>query len=260
MQAARSRDTIARMNTPFANPAETVDAAAIAANLDAVRRRMAAAARRAERDPADVMLVAVSKSHPAAAIRAALAHGQHDFGENRFEELHGKAVALEREANAIRWHFVGAIQSRKTAQALGAGGRPFALVHAVDRVKIADRLDRDAKAAGCVVSVLLEVNVSGEASKHGFTPEELRAALSHLAALGNLRMAGLMTMAPIVDDPEEARPVFRALRELRDELAATRPGAELHHLSMGMTNDFEVAIEEGATIVRVGTAIFGSRG
>jgi pyridoxal phosphate enzyme (YggS family) len=250
------------MNVSSANTAqavEAVDTVAIAANLDAVRRRMAAAAQRAGRNPADVTLVAVSKSHPAAAVRAALAHGQRDFGENRFEEAREKAGALEGEAGAIRWHFVGTIQSRKTGQALGIGGRPFALVHAVDRVKIADRLDRDAKAAGCVVSVLLEVNVSGEASKHGFTPGELRAALPRLAALGNLRMAGLMTMAPFVDDPEEARPVFRALRELRDELATTRPGADLHHLSMGMTNDFEVAIEEGATIVRVGTAIFGNR-
>jgi pyridoxal phosphate enzyme (YggS family) len=251
------------MNAPLAEPAEQVDAAAIAANLDAVRRRMAAAAQRAGRNPADATLVAVSKSHPPAAIRAALAHGQRDFGENRFEELHEKATALAAlagEADAIRWHFIGAIQSRKTAQALRADGKPFALIHAVDRVKIADRIDRDAKAAGCVVSVLLEVNVSGEASKHGFTPDELRAALPHLAALGNLRLAGLMTMAPFVDNPEEARPVFRALRELRDELAATGAGAGLHHLSMGMTNDFEVAIEEGATIVRIGTAIFGSRG
>lgn len=242
-------------------PVQTTDAAAIAANLEAVRRRMAAAAQRVGRDPAAVTLVAVSKTHPLAAIEAALAHGQRDFGENRFEELHEKAAAAQAAGlEAIRWHFIGTIQSRKTGEALGVDGRPFALIHAVDRVKIADRLERDAAAAGCVVPVLLEVNVSGEESKHGFTPEGLRAAMPHLATLGHLRIEGLMTMAPFVDDAEQARPVFRRLRELRDELAALYPAVGLHHLSMGMTNDFTVAIEEGATIVRIGTAIFGSRG
>ena len=231
-----------------------MDAAAIAANLDAVRRRIAAAAQRAGRDPAAITLVAVSKSHPAAAIRAALAHGQRDFGENRFEELHGKVAALEDEASAIRWHFIGTIQSRKTRLAVG----PVVLIHGVDRAKVAERLSRDASEAGCVLSVLLEVNVSGEQSKHGFGVQELRATLGELAALPGIRVEGLMTMAPLVEDAEEARPVFRGLRQLRDDLAV-QFGLALPQLSMGMTNDFEVAVEEGATLVRIGSAIFGAR-
>lgn len=227
----------------------------IAANLDDVRARIAAACRRAGRNPDEVTLVVVSKTQPMAAIQAALAHGQHDFGENRFEEVASK-IALAHELridDAIRWHFIGNIQSRKSAQAIG----PFALIHAVDRLKIAERLSRDALQAGCVLSVLLEVNVSGEESKHGFSADELRQALPQLAQLAGLRIQGLMTMAPLMDDPQQVRPTFRSLRLLRAELAATTPQVDWRHLSMGMTNDFEVAIEEGATIVRIGTAIFG---
>jgi pyridoxal phosphate enzyme (YggS family) len=156
----------------------------------------------------------------------------------------------------VAWHFIGTIQSRKTPDAVG----PWALIHSVDRAKIAQRLSRDAVAAGQVLPVLLEVNVSGEASKHGFTPQELRAGAAELATLAGIRIGGLMTMAPYVEEAEAARPVFRALRILRDELAASCPQVEWKHLSMGMTNDFEVAIEEGATIIRVGSAIFGVRG
>jgi pyridoxal phosphate enzyme (YggS family) len=133
------------------------------------------------------------------------------------------------------------------------------VVHSIDRVKIADRLSRDAMQAGCVLSVLLEVNVSGEASKHGFTPAELREAAPHLLALPGVQIEGLMTMAPLEAAAEATRPVFRALRELRDELAQRYPGNNWRQLSMGMTNDFEVAIEEGATLVRIGSAIFGER-
>lgn len=242
------------MAVPEYDPA--VDAAAIAANLGQVRARMAAAARRVGRSPADVTLVAVSKTHPLAAIEAALGCGQRDFGENRFEEWWEKVhVAEERGlSQQIRWHFIGTIQSRKTGEAVG----PVALVHGVDRAKIAQRLSRDAEAAGCVLPVLLEVNVSGEESKHGFAPQELRHGLATLARLPGIQIEGLMTMAPYVEDPEEARPFFRVLRLLRDELAGLQ-GLSLPILSMGMTSDFEVAIEEGATHVRIGTAIFGTR-
>ncbi len=217
---------------------------------------MATAAERSGRHPEDVRLVAVSKTYPLADIAAALAAGQHDFGENRLEELWPKMAAAQTEGlDAIRWHMIGTIQSRKTGDAVG----PLALIHAVDRVKIAQRLSRDAQTAGCVLDVLLEVNVSGEASKHGFTPADLLEAAADLLALPGIRIHGLMTMAPFEAVPEATRPVFRALRQLRDELATRFPHGDWRELSMGMTNDFEIAIEEGATIVRIGSAIFGAR-
>lgn len=216
---------------------------------------MAAAARRAGRAPSDIMLLAVSKTHPLAAIEAAVAAGQHDFGENRLEELWPKAKAAQAAGLEIAWHFIGTIQSRKSADTVG----PWALIHSVDRVKIAQRLSRDAVAAQMELPVLLEVNVSGETSKHGFTPQDLLDNAAELASLPGIRLSGLMTMAPLVDEPEATRPVFRSLRLLREQLTAVCPQADWHHLSMGMTNDFEVAIEEGATIIRVGSAIFGAR-
>jgi pyridoxal phosphate enzyme (YggS family) len=229
----------------------------IAHNLAAVRNRMAAAAARAGRDPTEITLVAVSKTKPIEAIQAAYVAGQRDFGENRLDELWEKVRQAEQLGLAdIRWHAIGTIQSRKTDQAIG----PFALIHSVDRVKIAERISRDAQAANCVLSVLLEVNISGEESKHGFTADELRQVAAHLSTLPGIHIQGLMTMAPLVTTPEETRSVFRALRLLRDELTPAQPGDRWHHLSMGMTNDFEVAIEEGATIVRIGSAIFGERG
>jgi pyridoxal phosphate enzyme (YggS family) len=235
---------------------DPVRTAEIAANLAEVRRRMVAAATRSGRAPADVRLVAVSKTYPLTDIAAALAAGQHDFGENRLEELWPKVAAAKAEGlDDIRWHMIGTIQSRKTGDAVG----PLTLIHAVDRVKIAQRLSRDAQAAGCVLDVLLEVNVSGEASKHGFTPTEVTTVAADLLALPGIRMCGLMTMAPFELAAEATRPVFRALRALRDGLAVRFPAADWRELSMGMTNDFEIAIEEGATIVRIGSAIFGSR-
>lgn len=228
----------------------------IAARLNEVRARMAAAAQRVGRRPSDVRLVAVSKTYPLEDIEAALAAGQVDFGENRLEELWPKVkAAQERRLDAIRWHMIGAIQSRKSRDAVG----PFVLIHSVDRVKIAQRLSRDAVAANCVLNVLLEVNVSGEASKHGFTPGELLVTAGDLLALPGLHICGLMTMAPFEVEPERTRPVFHGLRGLRDELAERYPQGEWRELSMGMTNDFEIAIEEGATIVRIGSAIFGPR-
>lgn len=228
----------------------------IAKNLTHVRARIAAATAEAGRPMEAVTLVAVSKTKPISAIAAAYAAGQRDFGENRLEELWPKVTAAqELGLTEIRWHLIGNIQSRKTAQAVG----PFALIHSIDRDKIAHRLSRDAEAAGCVLSILLEVNVSGEASKHGFTPAELLATAGELLALPGLRIQGLMTMAPLVDDAEVARPVFRRLRQLRDELRERYPTGDWQQLSMGMTNDFAVAIAEGATMVRIGSAIFGVR-
>ena len=230
-------------------------AADIGANLAEVRQRMAAAAQRAGRDPSDVALVAVSKTKPMWMIEAALAAGQVDFGENRLEEAWEKIEEAEAKGQTIRWHMIGPIQSRKSKQAVG----PFVLLHAVDRIKIARRLSRDAESAGNVLSLLLEVNVSGEESKHGFHPDELRAGVGELATLPGIRIEGLMTMAPFVSDESQIRPVFRGLRVLQDELVETAPSVNWRHLSMGMTNDYEIAIEEGATIVRVGSAIFGAR-
>lgn len=228
----------------------------IGENLAAVRDRIARACARVGRSPAEVTLVAVSKLQPFAAIVAAYEAGQRDFGENRLEELWPKVTEAQRSGlHEIRWHLIGTIQSRKSSQAVG----PFQLIHSVDRMKLASRLSRDAQDAGQVMAVLLEVNVSGEASKHGFTPDEVERQAPELAALPGLRICGLMTMAPLVEDAEQTRPVFRGLRELRDRLM-TQPYAHgWTELSMGMTNDFEVAIEEGATLVRIGSAIFGPR-
>lgn len=228
----------------------------IAEKLTAVQARIGTAAQRAGRDPKAITLVAVSKTKPISAIEAAYGAGQRDFGENRLEELWGKVEqARVLGLDEIRWHLIGPIQSRKTGMAVG----PFALIHAVDRIKIAERLSRDAMAAGCVLSILLEVNVSGEATKHGFSPAELVNCTGQLVTLPGIQVQGLMTMAPLVEDAEAVRPVFRSLRALRDELTATHPTLVWPQLSMGMTNDFEVAIEEGATLVRIGSAIFGER-
>ena len=224
--------------------------------IAAVQERIAAAAQRAGRDPAEVTLVAVSKMHSPEEVAAASAAGLRVFGENRVEEAAPKVEAVAQlvaPAPPPAWHLIGHLQSRKAEDVL-----PWAsMVHSVDSVKLAQRLSRFATAQE--LPVLLEVNVSGEASKYGFRPEELPAAVETIVALPGLALQGLMTMAPIAADPEEVRPVFAALRALKDELARHYPTLDWRHLSMGMTDDFEVAIEEGATIVRVGRAIFGER-
>jgi len=228
----------------------------IVENLAAVKEAIANTARGSGRDPAEITLVAVSKTKPMAAIEAAYQAGQRDFGENRIEELWEKVAAAKALGlGGIRWHMIGTIQSRKTSQMIG----PFTLIHSVDREKIAQRLGRDAMAANSVLSVLLEVNVSGEGSKHGFTADMLEKCVGDLFTVPALRIEGLMTMAPYMTNAEETRPVFQALRQLRDKLRQDHPTETLSHLSMGMTNDFHVAIEEGATVVRIGSAIFGGR-
>jgi pyridoxal phosphate enzyme (YggS family) len=224
--------------------------------IAAVQERIAAAARRAGRDPAEVTLVAVSKTHSPEEVATAYAAGLRVFGENRVEEAVPKIGAVARLVTPVEppaWHLIGHLQSRKAEDVL-----PWArMVHSVDSVKLAQRLSRFATAEK--LPILLEVNVSGEASKYGFRPEELPAAVETIAALAGLALQGLMTMAPIAADPEDVRPVFASLRALRDELTRSYPTLGWHHLSMGMTDDFEVAIEEGSTIVRVGRAIFGER-
>jgi pyridoxal phosphate enzyme (YggS family) len=239
----------------------------VEANLAQVRERIAAAARRAGRTPKEVTLVAVTKTHPAQMVEAAYQVGLRDFGENRVEEARAKIPAV-RERTSLsegpRWHMIGHLQRRKARLAVAL----FDIIHAVDSLRLAQRISRVAGESGKVMPVLLEVNVSGEASKYGFNlsvtaGQGAKAAfitdVEQILALPHLRPCGLMTMAPIVTDPEQARPVFRVLRSLRDDLCRRFPEADWHELSMGMTDDYEVAIEEGATMVRVGRAIFDAR-
>jgi len=223
----------------------------VAPQLAAVRTALAAAARGAGRDPAGVRLVAVSKTHPAAAVAQAAAAGQTLFGESRVQEARDKIPSCP---PGLEWHFIGHLQKNKVRQALPL----FSFFHSIDSSGLAAALDRVAGETGRTVPGLLEVNVSGEETKHGFTPAELRAALADLIALPHLAVRGLMTMAPYSNNPEDARPFFRALRELRDELQSTC-GHPLPELSMGMSGDFVPAIEEGATLVRIGSSIFGAR-
>lgn len=223
------------------------DEALVAERLASVRERIARAAARAGREPGSVTLVAVSKTHPAAAVRAAYAAGQRDFGESYVQELVAKAEAL-RDLDGLRWHLIGRLQRNKVRAVVPIAHR----VHAVDRAELAAELERRAVEAGRVIGVLVEVNVGGEASKAGCRPEDLDAVVAAVRAAPHLALHGLMTIPPATPDAEGARPYFAALRGLARERG-------LAELSMGMTHDFEVAIEEGATIVRVGTAIFGER-
>lgn len=222
----------------------------------AVQARVIGAARTAGRDPASLTLVAVSKTHPLADIETLAAHGQLHFGESRLEEAAPKVAALP----GVYWHMVGHIQSRKAAAVVAT---PFHLVQSVDSAKLAHRLARLAVEAGRVLPVLLECNVSGEASKSGFAAHDenqwqtLCADLLAVAALPGLHVRGLMTLAPVVPHPDEARPFFARLRRLQAHLHTL--GLSAPELSMGMTDDFEAAIAEGATLVRVGRAIFGER-
>ncbi len=217
----------------------------VAEQLTRVRERMAAACRRAGRSPDEVTLVGVSKGVPAQRVAEAHAAGLQDMGENRVQEAAAKIEALAAQGVRPRWHLVGHLQTNKAKTVTGL----FAILHSVDSVRLAQALSRRAREP---LPILLEVNVAQEASKFGFTPQEVASALRSIVDLPNLDVRGLMTVAPQTDQPESVRPVFQRLRKLRDELG-------LRELSMGMTNDFEVAIEEGATMVRVGRAIFGER-
>jgi pyridoxal phosphate enzyme (YggS family) len=226
----------------------------ISTHIQAIRGRIQDACRRAGRDPADVTLVAVAKTFPVVAVRQAVESGTADIGENYVQELLRKRDALPDPG--IRWHFIGHLQSNKVKSIAGW----IHMIHAVDAVGLAGEIDKRAGAAGRVIDCLLEVNTTGEKSKYGVEPDRVMPLVRELAPLRNIRIAGLMTIGPFLPDPEGSRPMFRRLRELRDDIrSAGQSNAPVPHLSMGMTGDFEVAIDEGATLVRIGTAIFGSR-
>ncbi len=225
----------------------------IADHLAAVHERIRQAAERAGRDPAAVRLVAVSKTRPAADVEAAAQAGQRLFGENYVQELVAKATAV---TQPVEWHYIGHLQSNKVRQLAGI----VTMIHSVDRLSLAEEISRQWGRLGSCCDVLVQVNVAQEASKSGTSTDEALSLVQQVATLPHLRVRGLMTMPPFFDDPQAARPYFRQLRLLSEQIrAAELPGAELDELSMGMSGDFEVAIEEGATLVRVGTAIFGER-
>jgi PLP dependent protein len=230
------------------------DPAALRARLADVRDRIARAASRARRDPADIRLVAISKTFGAEHVRAAADAGQIDFGENKVQEALKKMDATAELP--IRWHLVGHLQSNKLRKA----AERFDTIHSVDGIELGSRIDRAAAAAGRQLDLLVQVDLGGEPTKHGAREEELALVFDAAPGWHAARLVGLMVLPPAVETPEQARPYFRALRAVRERLMA-RGVAEsmLTQLSMGMSRDFEVAVEEGATLVRVGTAIFGSR-
>jgi hypothetical protein len=228
-------------------------AAELPERVRAVRERVAAAVARAGRAPDDVLILAVSKTVDAEMVRGVYELGIKAFGENRVQEARRKISTLH--LPLIRWELIGHLQTNKVARA----AELFARIQSVDSPRLAEALNAQAARLGRVLPVLLEVNVAGEASKSGLTLAEVAAAARALLALPHLRAEGLMTVAPQADDAERVRPVFARLRELRDQLRLEAPEGLWQHLSMGMTDDFEVAIEEGATIVRIGRALFGER-
>jgi hypothetical protein len=229
----------------------------IVENLAAVRERIAATARRAGRRPEDVALMAVSKTFPAEAVRQAYRAGQRQFGENRVQEFADKSAELT-DLRDADFHLIGHLQSNKAARAT----QLFSAVDSLDSLALARKLDKAAADANRRLAVLIEINVGGEAAKSGVAPDspELEELLAAAPQLQHLEFRGLMTIPPFTEDPEGARPFFRKLCELRDNIAARRlPAVGVNVLSMGMSHDFEVAIEEGSTCVRLGTAIFGAR-
>ncbi len=216
-------------------------------NLQRIRKDITDAARRAGRDSGDVRLVAVTKTVGVEAVRRAAALGLEDFGENRLQEAGDKLRAFPH----LRWHFIGHLQSNKVKDVLS----DFFLIHSLDRFSLAEALQHWGEKLDRQAAALVQVNVSGEDSKYGLDPSELPDFLAALRECPQIKVEGLMTMAPWVEDPEEVRPVFRRLRELQQ--AHRRPEMMLTHLSMGMTGDYVVAVEEGATMVRIGSALFG---
>ena len=229
----------------------------ITENVAVVCERIARAVKRAGRRTEDIALMAVSKTNPPENIRAAYDAGLRLFGENRVQEFAGKAEAL-RDLHDAEWHMIGHLQTNKAART----AELFHAVDSVDSLKLAEKLDAAARNLGRKLNVLVEINVGGETAKSGVAPDsqDLEELLSAAPRLEALRFRGLMTVPPFADDPERARPYFRKLRELRDTIAARNLSAvSMDQLSMGMSHDFEIAIEEGSTCVRVGTAIFGRR-
>ena len=228
----------------------------LADNLRAVRERMTQAASRTGRDVSEIKLIAVSKTHPAEVLREAMDVGASVFGENKVQEAEGKIAEIGRDA--AEWHLIGHLQSNKARKAVEL----FDVIHSVDSPELADRLERICNETGREkLSVLAQVDLAGEETKSGVSIDALLEMAGFLTTCKHLSFDGLMVLPPFYDDPEATRPYFKNLREIRDELAAQKAfGDGRGELSMGMSHDFEVAIEEGATIVRVGTAIFGERG
>jgi PLP dependent protein len=222
-------------------------------NLDQIRNRIAAACVRAGRNPDSVRLIAVSKTKPAAMIEEAAAAGQRLFGESYVQEM---AAKIGEVMATVEWHFIGALQTNKVKYLRGQ----VALIHSLDRLSLAEEIDRQWGKIGASANVLVQVNLGDELTKAGAGEEDLADLVHRAAALSHLRIRGLMALPPYFDDPEEVRPYFRRLRELAGMIEnLALPGVAMTELSMGMSHDFEVAIEEGATLVRVGTAIFGER-
>lgn len=225
----------------------------VADNVAAVRERIAEAAARSGRRPEDIRLIAVTKSISPEVIQEALAAGVRDLGENRVQEAVPKVEVLPSDCT---WHLIGHLQTNKAKVA----AETFCLIHSLDSLRLAQVLERRAAQVGKSVACLVEVNVAGEVSKHGISPDELVHFLSSVSTLEHISVRGLMTVAPYSHDPEEVRPVFRKLRDLACQAAELKlPRVNMTELSMGMSGDFEVAIEEGATMVRIGSAIFGAR-
>ncbi|HTP79556.1 MAG TPA: YggS family pyridoxal phosphate-dependent enzyme [Bacteroidota bacterium] len=223
-------------------------------NLDTIRSRIESSCRKCGRNPDDITLVAVSKTFGVEKIAEAISAGQRDFGENYVQELDEKHSAVGRDD--VRWHFIGHLQSNKVKYVA-----PYIhLIHSVDSAGLIEEIDRRAEKAGRVVDYLVEVHTTDEATKFGAKPAEVADLVLKGSGMKHSRVIGLMTMGPFSDDPGDSRPSFKLVAELRREIECRKiPGVRLNHLSMGMTHDFEVAIEEGATLLRIGTAIFGKR-
>jgi pyridoxal phosphate enzyme (YggS family) len=234
------------------------EALSLSARAAEVLNRIDGAARRAGRDPSEVKLVSVSKTHPASLVREAAAVGLTDFGENRVQEAEAKIAELKSEKPALRWHLIGSLQSNKARRAV----RLFDLIHSVDSAALVEKLESIcAEEERNALDVLLQVDLAGEATKSGATEAELPLIVEALSRCERVCCRGLMILPPFFEDVERVRPYFRRLRALRDEMGARGVfGGEAGELSMGMSHDYEVAVEEGATLVRVGTALFGERG
>lgn len=222
-------------------------------SLHEVQSRIHSACARAKREVATVALLGASKSVETSRLESFYAAGLRCFGENYIQEGVQKVLRFEEKKLDVNWHFIGALQSNKAREAVAH----FELIHSVDRLSLARELDKEAAKIGKVQRVLVQVNLENEASKAGVAPEKLAVLLQEIGALQNLQLEGLMSLPPFCEDAEAMRPFHRQLRQLRDSMAPAFP--TLAHLSMGMSHDFEVAIEEGATLVRVGTALFGAR-
>ena len=226
----------------------------ISDNINSIRERISRACARAGRSTSEITLLAVGKTFPSSAVREAVEAGVADVGENYVQELLSKRGDLS--GSDVRWHFIGHLQSNKVKNVA-----PWIhMIHAVDSTALAIEIDRRAAKAGRVIECLLEVNTTGESTKFGVAPGDVTALVRSLASCDNISLGGLMTIGPFLPDPEGSRPMFRRLRELKDEIISlAQANVTMRHLSMGMTGDFEVAIDEGATLVRIGTGVFGPR-